>query len=122
MPNLTMRQIQYACVLQNPLTPRKVKGAAAPKVTDDMKVKIKAFIEEKPEHRLIPWIELPYWIEGFENVRDAAIKRAMEDLGYLRKERQKKICFSQKHKDTRLKWAKEHLNLVSNSYLFQYIH
>lgn len=103
MPNLTMRQIQYACVLQNPLTPRKVKGAAAPKVTDDMKAKIKAFIEEKPEHRLIPWIELPYWIEGFENVRDAAIKRAMEDLGYLRKERQKKICLSQKHKETRLK-------------------
>lgn len=118
MPTITPRQIQKACDLRLHLTPRKVQGAAPPKVTDEMKEKIKAFIEEKPENRLIPWIELPYWIEGFDNVRDSAIKRAMEDLGYLRKERQKKICYSQKHKENRLKWAKDHEHLTPEQWAY----
>lgn len=89
-----------------------------PKVTDAMKEKIKEFLEEKREHRLIPWIELPYWIEGLETVRDTAIKRALQDMGYRRKERQKKIVHTEVHESERLRWAEEHQHLVSDSTLF----
>lgn len=64
MPTLTLRQIQKACDPLIPLTPRKNQGKTRPpKVTEAQKATIKAFLEEKPEHLLIPWIELPYRIE-----------------------------------------------------------
>lgn len=116
-PTLTMRQIQWACDKSHPLTPRK--GQTQPsKVTDTQKELIKASIEEKREHRLIPWIDLPHWIEGLEFVRDSAIKRAMKDMGYGRKERQKKIVHTELHESERLRWAEEYKDLVSNIKLF----
>lgn len=63
MPTLTIRQIQWACNLDNPVNPKK-KGCvgAKPLVTDEQKAALEAFLKEKHEHRLIPWIELPYWV------------------------------------------------------------
>lgn len=61
MPTLTIRQIQWATDLSKPLTPQK-KGhvGAKPSITEGQKAALKAFLEEKKEHHLIPWIELPY--------------------------------------------------------------
>lgn len=117
MPTLTIRQIQFACDRNQPLTPRK--GQKMPiKVTDEMKEKLAEFLKEKPEHRLIPWIELPYWIDGFEYIRDSSIRRALKDMGYLRKERQKKIVHTEVHEAERLKWAEEHKDLVYHPVFF----
>jgi len=72
-----MRQIQTACNLENRLTPQKSGFGAKLVVSEDQKAAIKAFLKEKPEHRLIPWWELPYWIDSLEGIRDSAIKRAL---------------------------------------------
>lgn len=91
---------------------------AKPAVSDEQKAALEAFLKEKKGHRLIPWIELPYWVEGFDNVRDSAIKRALEDMGYLRRERQKRIVHTEVHESERLRWAIEHKDLVSQIYPF----
>lgn len=88
------------------------------KVTDEMKEKLAEFLKEKPEHRLIPWIELPDWIDGFEYIRDSFIRRALKDNWYLRKERQKKIVHTEVHEAERLKWAEEHKDLVYHPVFF----
>lgn len=122
MPTLTLRQIQKACDPLIPLTPRKNQGKTRPpKVTEAQKATIKAFLEEKPEHLLIPWIELPYRIEGLDHVRDRAIKRALKDMGYLRKERQKKIVHTEVHEKERLRWAEEHKDLTPEQWAALYV-
>lgn len=119
MPTLTIRQIQKACDLTKPVTPQKQgRVGAKPAVSDEQKAALEAFLKEKKGHRLIPWIELPYWVEGFDNVRDSAIKRALEDMGYLRRERQKRIVHTEVHESERLRWAIEHKDLVSQIYPF----
>ncbi len=106
IPHLTLRQIRGACKA-GPLTPQK-PGRVGPKakVTEEQKAQIKAFIEEDPKHRRIPWPQLPHYLEGFEAVRDAAIRRALRDLGYARKPRRSRIELTDDHKRDRLEWAR----------------
>ncbi|KAH8746594.1 hypothetical protein F5883DRAFT_585290 [Diaporthe sp. PMI_573] len=85
LPTLTMRQIQTACDSNTPFTLKRSNCRGKAKVTDEQKALIKAFLDDKehPERRLLPWWELPYWIDGLEGIRDSAIKRALKEIKYL---------------------------------------
>ncbi len=107
IPHLTIDQVRGACDLSQPVTPRKAgRVGPKPKVTEAQKAQIRAFLEENTRHRLIPWRQLPYYLEGFEEVRDTAIIRAMRDMGYKREPRSKAIRLTAKHKQARLEWAR----------------
>jgi hypothetical protein len=84
LPDLTIRQIQTACDTEARLMPQKSTTGVKPKVIDDQKAAIKAFLEEKPEHCLIPWQELLYYIDYLSNVCDVAVKRTLQDMKYFR--------------------------------------
>lgn len=58
---------------------------------------------------------------GFEDVRDSAIKRALVDMGYLRKERQKRIVHTEVHEKERLRWATEHKDLTPEEWAALFI-
>lgn len=118
LPDLTMRQIQTSCNLDTQLTPQKHRAGVRPKVTDEQKSALKAFLEEKPEHRLIPWRELPYYVQGFENVRDAAVRRALKDMKYLRTQRPRKIKYTQEHLDNRIRWCTERKDWTIDQWAF----
>lgn len=86
IPHLTLNQVQKACNHAISLTPQK-KGSIGPttKISDAQKAQLEAFLRQKRKHRSIPWRELPYYLEGFEQISDDAIIWALEDLGYQRK-------------------------------------
>lgn len=120
LPTLTMRQIQTACDPNTPLTPKRSNCRGKAKVTDEQKALIKAFLDDKehPERRLLPWWELPYWIDGLEGIRDSAIKRALKEMKYLRTQRPRKIKYTKKHLEDRVKWCKERKDWTIEQWAF----
>jgi len=65
---------------------------------------------------LIPWRELPYHLERFEDVYDDAIIRAMVDLGYKHLNRGTSICLTASYMQERLEWARAYENFTPENW------
>jgi len=115
LPQLTRHQVVRACT--GPPTPQKPgRVGSKVKVTEEQKAQLKAFLTEHITHRALPWSHIPHFLEGFEQVHDVAISRALRDLGYRRMPRRRKIQLTESHKAARLQWALEYKDFTADDW------
>ena len=84
---VTIRQVQYA--VTHRLTPQhRMKKGPAPVIRTPRRQELKAWLNESPSRRDIPWPEIPLILEW--NYGERAVARAIKSLGYKRRIKKKK--------------------------------
>ncbi|KAK4196960.1 hypothetical protein QBC40DRAFT_158910, partial [Triangularia verruculosa] len=106
----SIRQIQYAC--NSPLTPRSNRRGRKPsQFTDEEKDHITRSLNDDHIARKLTWLDLRYYISGFEHWLDKAFTIAMRAAGFDRKVPPRRIQLTPAHKAARLAFAREQLAL-----------
>lgn len=100
----TDRQIQLA--IAGPLTPRKsTSHKSRILINTPLRERIRRFLDEKREHRDIPWPDLRWLVPGLETYGDQAIHSAMKRLGYNRVLKPRVIKLTARAKRLRVAFA-----------------
>ncbi|KAJ9292418.1 hypothetical protein DTO271G3_8799 [Paecilomyces variotii] len=105
---ITQRQVQYTCQLpiEHP-TPQKPPGRSS-SLSEEQMDEIEAFITGSREGRRMPYKKL---IRHFNlDISEAVLARALKKRGYSRYIARRKPPISEKNRQLRLAWAREHLN------------
>ena len=106
----TLRQVQYACT--HPATPQHQKKKYRKALRTPQKQQLREWLQSDPEHRKIPWADLPFILPPpLNQFRETALSSALRDLGYERTVCPRKIRLTEAHKRARIAFAQEHLRL-----------
>jgi len=105
---ISYRQIQHTCLASRP-TPKKRTGRH-PTLTDEQVDEIELFICSKRSNRLLSYERLAIGPLRRFGVGPDAIKNALERRGYRRYVAYRKPPLSEKNKQERLQFAREHVN------------
>jgi DDE superfamily endonuclease len=106
----TYQQVQDACT--GPLTPQKPNRCGRkPLIRTPEKDVLIQYLRSDVRYRELPWPDLRYFIPGFELFSEQAIYTALQQLGYLRSKRPRRIHLTDFRKARRLAFAYEQLAL-----------
>ena len=108
----TMRQVQWSCA--NPLTPRKdYRSHRSGFIKTPERQRLRDFLDQRREHRFIPWDALRFAIDDFPYGYDS-VSTAMETLGFQRRVRGRRIHRTAANKAHRVRWAQDMLARFPN--------
>ena len=104
---VTIRQVQYA--VTHRLTPQHFgKKGPAPIIRTPRRRELKAWLNESPSRRDIPWPEIPLILEW--NYGERAVARAIKSLGYKRRVKKKRPTLTFTNRLKRFRFTDDHLD------------
>ena len=106
--DITPRQVQYA--RSHRFTPQKHRCGPKPMLNAPSRAALVRYIRTSKETRRMPYYELAARLNW--NISESTIRRALRKENMFRRIARKKPPISETNKQTRLRWAREHVDWI----------
>ena len=112
---ISQRAVQYTCQT-NAATPQHKNAGRPPRLSKDEANRVEEYVTSSSKTRRMTYIQLAetLWPEG--EVGEEAVRNALRRRGYARRVALRKPPLSDKNKEKRLKWARQHAEWTINQW------